>query len=370
MLGVAACAAAISGNASQAQQTIADLDAVLEPIRAEFKLPALAAVVIKGGNIAARGAVGLRKAGSNASVTVNDKFHIGSCTKSMTATLAAMLVEEGKLTWQTKCADVLPEVAGSMHPDYRAVTLEQLLVHRGGVPRKPDPVAWARAWRMRGTPTQQRLEFVRAVLAKPPEAPPGTKSIYSNQGYSVVGAMLEKATGQAWEELMREKLFAPIGMASAGFGAPATVGKTDQPWGHVWSQGRAKPVPPGPEADNPPAIGPAGTVHCTLDDLARYAAFHLRAGRGEPALLKPASFEKLHTPPAGQDYAFGWIVCQRGWAKGKALTHNGSNTMFYTVLWLAPRKQFAVLVGTNLGGQGATEGCDRAAAALVGRFAN
>jgi CubicO group peptidase (beta-lactamase class C family) len=362
--------AAVLGSTCAAQESSTNLNAILEPIRDEFKLPALAAVVVKDGNIAARGAVGLRKAGSDVAVTIGDKFHIGSCTKSMTATLAAMLVEEGKLTWQTKFADVLPEAARSMHPDYRAITLEQLLAHRAGVPHKADPDAWAEAWKLRGTPTQQRLKFIRAVLAKPPEAPPGTKLIYSNQGYTAVGAMLEKLAGRAWEDLMREKLFAPLGMTSAGFGAPATVGKTDQPWGHIWFLWRAKSVPPGPQADNPPAIGPGGTVHCTLDDLAKYAAFHLRAGRGQPALLKPASFEKLHTPPAGQEYAFGWIVCNRGWAGGEALTHNGSNTMFYTVMWLAPRKQFAILVATNIGGKGTAEGCDRVAGALVRKYAD
>ncbi|MBI5394879.1 MAG: beta-lactamase family protein [Verrucomicrobia bacterium] len=370
MICIAWMVAVTISSTCQAQVESASLNVILEPIRGEFQLPALAAVVVKDSRIVARGAVGLRKADSDATVTPDDKFHIGSCTKSMTATLTAMLVEDGKLTWQTKLADALPEVASSMHPDYRAVTLEQLLAHRAGVPHKPEPTAWAEAWRMRGTPTQQRLEFIRAVLAKPPEAPPGTKYIYSNQGYTAVGAMIEKATGRAWEDLMREKLFTPLGMTSAGFGAPATVGKTDQPWGHVWSEERAKPIPPGPQADNPPAIGPGGTVHCTLDDLAKYAAFHLRAGRCQPALLSAASFEKLHTAVAGQDYAFGWIVCKRGWAGGEALTHNGSNTMFYTVMWLAPRKQFAILIATNIGGKGVPEGCDRVAAALVRKYAN
>lgn len=361
--------AAILGGTCAAQEASTNLNAILEPIRDEFKLPSLAAVVVKDGAIAARGAVGLRKAGSDVAVTANDKFHIGSCTKSMTATLAAMLVEEGKLTWQTKFADALPDVAGSMHPDYRAITLEQLLAHRAGVPHRPDPAAWAKAWKKRGTPTQQRLEFIRAVLAKPPEAPPGTKYIYSNQGYTAVGSMLEKVTGRSWEDLIRTRLFAPLGMTSAGFGAPASFGRTDQPWGHLWVSWRAKPIPPGPDADNPPAIGPGGTVHCTLDDLGKYAAFHLRTGRGRPALLKPASFAKLHTPLAGQEYAFGWIVCKRGWAGGEALTHNGSNTMFYTVMWLAPRKQFAILVATNIGGDHVRDGCDRAASILT-RYAD
>ncbi|MBM3892047.1 MAG: serine hydrolase, partial [Verrucomicrobia bacterium] len=165
--GFAVCGTLCAAGLVTAAQPVptADLKAVLEPIRDEFKLPALVAVVVKDSQIIARGAVGLRKAESDAAVTVADKFHIGSCTKSMTATVAAMLVEECRLTWQTKFADVLPEVAKAMHPDYRDITLELLLAHRAGVPNKPDPTAWADAWKKRGTPTQQRLEFIRAVLA-------------------------------------------------------------------------------------------------------------------------------------------------------------------------------------------------------------
>src|SRR5690606_14906599 len=98
------------------------------------------------------------------------------------------------------------------------------------------------------------------LLARKPEATPGTEKIYSNQGYAIAGVMLEKASGQTWEGLMQTMLFDPLGMTSAGFGAPATPGKVDQPWGHEPGLFGQKPVPPGPRADNPLAIAPAGAV--------------------------------------------------------------------------------------------------------------
>ena len=183
----------------------AEPDSSLEVIRKKHDLPALAVVVVKDCQICDRVAVGIRKWGDPTPVTTNDVFHIGSCTKSMTATLTAMLIEEGKLRWDTTIAEIFPELRGKMDKQYEAVTVEQLLHHRGGVPGAPPAAAWKRAWEEIGTPTQQRREFIEAVLRQPPEAAPGTKMIYSNQGYAIVGAMLEKITGQDYETLITEK---------------------------------------------------------------------------------------------------------------------------------------------------------------------
>jgi CubicO group peptidase (beta-lactamase class C family) len=153
-------------------------------------------------------------------------------------------------------------------------------------------------------------------------------------------------------------------MKSAGFGVPGTIGGLDQPWGHNRVNGKITPL----QSDNPPAIGPAGTVHCSLDDMARYTILHLQ-GQSDPAsLLKPETFRKLHTPPDGTDYACGWISLKRGWAGGKALMHNGSNTMWYLVMWLAPEKNFSVVVATNLAGPSAENGCDDVASAMIGKW--
>lgn len=338
---------------------------MLESIRAKHHLPALAAAVVVDGKVVAANAVGFRKNGGTEKVTVDDEFHLGSVTKSMTATVAAMLVEQGKISWTTTIGETFPELKSEIHPDYLSVTLEQLLSQRSGAPGDAPADLWSEAWAATGTPAEQRLAFVKGLLARKPEAKPGTKFIYSNQGYTIAGVMLEKATGKTWEDLLRSKLFEPLGMTTAGFGAPASIGRVDQPWGHTGSE----PVPPGPGADNPLAISPAGAVHCSVGDLAKYAAFHMAGERGGSKLLKAESFKKLHTVAAGnEDYALGWMVLNRPWANGRALMHNGSNTMFYIVVWMAPEKNCAVIVASNIGVDEAFEGCDEAAGNLIKQF--
>lgn len=367
LLVLAASTIAIIANAAvKSKPAPSKPSTSIDAIRQEHNLPALAVVVLKDGQICDRAAAGVRKFGDSTPVTTNDVFHIGSCTKSMTATLTAILIDEGKLRWDTTIAEIFPELRGKMDKRYEAVTVEQLLHHRGGVPGAPPSAAWKRAWQEKGTPTEQRREFIEAVLRQPPEAAPGTKMIYSNQGYAIVGAMLEKITGTNYESLLTEKLFKPLRMDSAGFGPPGTTGKTDQPWGHTKKFSITIPV----QSDNPPAIAPAGRVHCSLDDLARYAMLHLQ--RGTNALLKPETLAKLHASPDGaeikhfmEDYAGGWVRMKRGWAGGPVLWHNGSNTMWYIVMWLAPDKSFAVIAATNIAGSEAEKGCDDAATAMI-----
>lgn len=357
----AACAATHS-----MEMAVVDCTDQLEPVRVRFELPALAAAVVRDDRLVALGACGVRRWATDARVTPSDKFHIGSLTKSMTATLAARLVEQGKIRWDSTLGEVFPERAARFDPAYRQVTLEQLLAHQGGVPASLQADGlWASLWERREPPREQRLYLLDRLTSRPPEVPPGTKHLYSNGGYALAGAMLERVTDQAWEELIRRELFDPLEMSSAGFGAPATPGQMDQPWGHLFRKRGYQPIPPGPRADNPPAIAPAGAVHCSLPDLARYARFHLRGARGRESWLTPRSFEKLHTPVGASDYAMGWIVVRREWAADRALTHAGSNTMFFAVVWLAPARDFAVVVATNAGGSAAEQACDRAAWLLI-----
>jgi len=348
----------------------ASLDETLEAIRAKAHLPALAAAVVRSNTIVAAGAVGLLKDGSPEKVTVDDKFHIGSCTKSMTATLAGMLVEQGDLAWETTIGQAFPDWRATIHPAYTNVNLEQLLSHRGGVPGDLTPNGlWKSVWQHSSEPpTEQRIFLARELLKKAPATPPGKVFQYANAGYTIAGVMIEQREHKPWEELLTRRLFEPLGMKSAGFGAPATPGKVDQPWGHVFRDGKLVSIPPAPSGDNPAAIGPGGTVHCSVLDFARYANFHLQGDRGTGKLLKKETFAKLHTPIPGQEYALGWIVVQRPWAKGRALTHMGSNTMNTAVVWIAPEVDFAVVVMTNLGGKEAEAACDHVASALIGQF--
>ena len=357
-------------KAGGAEVNVRDIGGLLGPIIEKHKIPGMAAAIVRGWNVEAEGVAGVRKAASPELVTVQDKFHLGSDTKAMTATVCAMLVEEGKLKWSTTIAEVFPAWAPKMDPGFRAVTLEQLLTNRGGAPNNLDRGGlWGRLWAFKGTPVGARQALMEGVTAEPPEAPPGSKYIYSNAGFAIAGHMAEEVMGKSWEELMRERLFVPLGMTSAGFGAPGDKEAVNQPYGHTE---KGKPVDPGPRGDNPVAIGPAGIVHCTIGDWAKFAALHLRGDEGDARLLKTETFKKLHTPAGGgaggePKYACGWIVTSRPWAGSgeRVLTHAGSNTMWYCVAWIAPEKDFAVLVACNEGGDEAAKACDEAAAALI-----
>lgn len=344
----------------------------LEPLREEYNLPALSGAVIYNGRIKSLGVTGVRKAGSNVNVEIDDQFHIGSCTKAMTATLIGMLVEQDKLQWDMTLLEVFPGMRGKMRPDYYNVTLKQLLAHRGGFP--PPEKTWPKGksfqdmHNLPGTARQQRLAYVKMMLTQKPEVKPGTKYIYSNTDYVVAGVIAEQAANTSWETLMEEMIFEPLGMKTAGFGAMGTPGRIDQPWQHKIANGRLQAVEPGRLSDNPPAIGPSSTVHCSIGDWARFIQFHLNGAEKDTVLLKKNTFSVLHTPILNGNYALGWVVTQRSWAGGRVLTHTGTNQMNFAVVWMAPDRNFAVLVASNQGGGNVSKACDKTASLLIKNF--
>jgi len=356
----------------------------------------LAAVVLRGERIIAQGVAGVRKRGDAERITLDDLFLLNSCTKPMTATLVAMLIDVGKLNWTTTLGEVFADTVKPMHPAWEKVTLAQVLAHRAGLPLDPDGLARVfdllrapyaslrsgselmRPARARlGTLPQQRLEITRQALSRPPGILPNTKYWYSNVGYILAGAELEHLTGNAWEDLMHERLFQPLGIRTGGFGSPGTAGKTDQPWGHSSFVGR--PIDPGtPAAQFPQYYGPAGTAHMTMTDWAKFVGLHLRGDPANPhcraALLQQDTFAELHAVAPSATYSPGWVmrgltfvttgdaapaVAYRGgafisttsWAKGtrqgdtgRRLWHGGSNGMSHSVACIAPEIELAVLV--------------------------
>jgi CubicO group peptidase (beta-lactamase class C family) len=349
-----------------------DLNEILEPIRKKYALPAMAGAIIIQGQTTAWGATGFRKNGNDVKVTSNDKFHIGSCTKAMTATIIAMLVERGKLRWDITLSAAFPDMAKEMYPDYRNVTLCHLLDHRGGLPPSnqslPKGKSFMDMYNLPGSAMEQRLVYARMILRQEPEAKPGTKYIYSNAGYSIAGVIAEQVMKTPWEILMRTMLFEPLGMTTAGFGAMGSPGKIDQPWQHRMNNGKLIAVEPGRYSDNPPVLGPGGTVHCSVKDWAKFITVHLGGPKGEGDLLKSETFALLHTAGFGGDYASGWVVTKRDWAQGKVLRHAGSNTMNFAVVWMAPKRNFAVLVASNQGGGDVEKACDEACGTLIKEF--
>lgn len=373
-----------SGQKHTETVVVQDVSKILEPIARNYHIPAMAGLVVKGDAIVMEGITGVRKKGTNIKATLDDLWHLGSCTKSMTATLCAILVEKGILKWDLTLEDAFPDVAKKMHKEYRKVTLSQLLTNRGGLPgdllQRKD--LWDDLWHFKGSPKEARRCLLERVVIRIPETIPGTKDVYSNAGFAVAGHIAETITGKEYEELMQEYIFAPLNMKTTGWGAPGTwtnLGRVDldEPWGHKKNGSPVKPLKntaDGKGSDNPIAIGPAGRLHCTIKDWAKYVSIHLRGSELNPnkeyGLLSGESFKKLQTPPDSlSDYCYGWICVDRAWAgfekESKVLTHAGSNTMWYCVTWIAPKRDFAVLICTNIGGSLAEKGADEACWALI-----
>jgi len=320
------------------------LASVVTDLRKEKKLVGLAAMVMIDGHVEGVAAVGERKKGSGVRLELDDRWHLGSITKSVTATMIARLIESGQMQWSDTVGECLPDAM--MHEEWKRVTLRQLLTHTAGAP--PNFPLWVALKTPALGPecTRARREAVLNVVAEKPLGPPGERFAYSNVGYTIAGAMAERATGATWEELVKRDVFEPLKLAGVGFGPPKSP-SCEQPRGHKVVLGWKVSVDD--DADNTPIMGPAGTVHMTLRDLCNYAMEHLRGELGTGKLLTAETYKQLHAPELS-NYACGWVKKRPSYAIPHTLYwHNGSNTMWYALVVFIPGKNMAVAVASNDG---------------------
>ncbi len=315
--------------------------------------------------------MGVRKMGQTAAVTRDDRFYFGANVKAMTATLVAMLVEQGKLSWGSRPRDLFPELARSFDRTLADVTLEQILAHRAGIVPLTDLNELAQAPSFEGDGAQQRLAFVAWALSRTPSPPAGQYS-YSNAGYVVAAAMAERASAESWETLIKTRLFQPLGI-EAGFGWPAQDAP-NQPWGHIFSSGAFVPHDPQEPTERLPAfLWPAGALSTSVEQYSRFLRLHLRGLRGANDLVSAETFKKLHAPVGsalenGTSYALGWGIVAIGGVTTSA--HDGSAGTFYVSAALQPDRDLAVAVVTNAGGEQAGAGCGSAVLQLLERYRN
>ncbi|MGB5304417.1 MAG: serine hydrolase domain-containing protein [Gemmatimonadota bacterium] len=340
---------------------------VLEPIRAAWDVPALGALMIVQGQVLETAAVGRRSLSSAERVSTQDLWHVGDLTKSMTATLAGVLVEAGHLDWTTTVAQAMPDVAAVIRVEYEDVRLEELLSHTSGLANDLTGTTWWSQLPHSDPLPDQRVALSTELMQNRAGAPRG-EYLYSNGGYIVAGAMIERVMGEQWEDLIVTHVFNPLGMFTASFGAPGRAGSYLQPWGHALENGNYSPVEPGPAADSPEVVGPAGTVHMSMADLARYAAAHIAGARGADGLVTAETFAKLHQQAPGTASGLGWLLAVRTWANGIALHHEGSNQFWYANMWLAANRDVGVLAISNAGEVRAYDATVATVDALVERF--
>ena len=338
------------------------LESSIRQLRSETGLTGVAAAVMTDGRLKGVAVSGERRRGMGIAVTVDDRWHAGSIAKSMTATLIAVLEHEGKLSIDAALPALLPEI--EMAGGWRSCTLHDLLTHTAGVPAD-FPVKVLKVWPDTAEElVAARRRFIAEILGAEPESPGGEEFSYSNVGYSIVGHIAETIGGAPYEALMAQKVFIPLEMKSAGFGAPKGGKPNEEPLGHMkllWFRFAVDPFDR--HADNTPVMAPAGGVHLSIRDLARYGAVHLEGARGTAASLLPQeSWQRLQTPYL-EDYAYGWVrYKRREWAGGPLLWHNGSNTLWYALLMLLPAKNTVLAFATN---DGAIEEAEKAFVGLA-----
>jgi CubicO group peptidase (beta-lactamase class C family) len=378
---LAALAVACTLGTAQAQDS---LDAMVKGETEQAGFPAMAAAVVVKGKLLAVGTGGTRRVGTVTPLTHNDRFHIGSDTKAMTSLMAAMMVEAGKLRWDSTFEQVFPELAAGMDAGVKRVTLAQLLSHTSGLPsdNADFDALLAKVVFEPGNLNDQRYWMVKQTVTKPLAREPGVSFAYSNLGYTMAGAMIERVGEKSWEELIFDRVFTPLQLTTAGIGPQATLGRIDAPLGHVMVDGRLKAMIGGPDADNPLVISPAGTAHMSVIDFARWGGWMAGQGKRAPFLVKPETMKKLVTPvismsaastssttvAGAAQYALGWGSTKMAWTDYPVAFHGGSNNMNKAYIWVDTERDASIVVMTNVATPNTDDVMQKLAGKLYGRY--
>ncbi len=315
--------------------------------RSEYGLPAVAAAVVTGDSVLEIGAVGIRRLGTDDSVRLDDRFHLGSNTKAMTGFVAAALVERGLISWDTRIVDALPRFKSSARAAYRKKTLLDLLTHRAGIVPMMSGAEFKPVAAFKGDIGSRRLAFAGWLLRQPPVSPDTVLGYrYSNGGFAVAAAMLERAAGRSWEQLMADELFARAGI-DGRFGWPA-FDEATQPWGHYCDavNGQLVPHDPHEKYRMPDVCAAAGDVNMSIGDYARFLQVNLLGLSGRDTVIRSATCRFLHT--CGDTlvrYSIGWV---KGKYEGRPVSfHNGSAGTFYCTALVFLDRDLALAIMVN-----------------------
>lgn len=319
------------------------LNSIADKYQKEYKIPGIAISVIKTDTIY-YGVAGVKKCGDSEEINLSSKFQIASNTKAITATIAALIVEESKIEWNSKLIEVVPELEGKVRKEYYDITLEDLLSNRGLV--QPFEEDGSKEWK--GIPpsiinsNNSKLDFAEYALNLNPVVISKDNHSYSNGGFIIAALMLEEASGQSWRELI-EKMNLKYDI-NAFIGFPNQEIQTGT-YGHKKRFGKYKAVLPADEYNFEFDFSPAGNLSININDFSKFIRHHLNGLFGEDNILKATTYHKLHY--GHEKYSLGWYNGNIGDTNQKFSYHGGSLGTYSSAVMLSADREVAIIILVN-----------------------
>ena len=330
----------------------------IDSIRIRFDIPAVAFGVVRDDSILLQGAIGVREINTNDSITIYDKFHIGSDSKALTSFIAGKLVDNGLISWNTKFFDLFPELKATSKPGYYEIELKDLLSHRAFI----DPFKGGNQWnileqfyKIDTTKTRSNYNFSKFLLTLEPTKYDSTEIYkYSNAGYLLAALMLEKVSNKTYEHLI-EKIKKDLSL-DFQIGWPRQL-NSNQPVGYI------SPIELGLSKESglielPDSIlnddmfkdfqyycRPAGDLCVSITDYLKFIQLNLAGLNGQNNYLKSETYDFIFN--GEKDYSMGW----GNWIlNGKHhYGHSGSLVTFYTYTEIIKESKVAIVIMMNAG---------------------
>ena len=332
---------------------LAGLDTYIAKAVDAWRIPGLAAAVVKDGRVVFAKGYGVRERGKSAPVDTHTLFAIGSTTKAMTAALIAMLVDEKKVEWDAPVTRYLPWFQLKDASATRELMVRDLLTHRAGLGNADY------LWYGQANSTDEILHRVRLI---DPAYPIRSGFIYQNIMYAAAGAVVEAASGRSWAEMLKTRILEPLGMTETIPTAATLTSQSNVASPHDIVNGRVTVI----ENASVDPVAAAGAVWSNVNDMAKWMQFLLDGGRvgglDGKRLISERSFAELFTPqtiapfdmypttritkPHWMTYGFGWF--QQDY-RGQAVDfHTGSIDGMVAIHGLIRDERLGVYVLANL----------------------
>jgi CubicO group peptidase (beta-lactamase class C family) len=327
-------------------------DEVVQAEMVRQKIPGVAIAVIHKGTIKKLAGYGFANVEHNAPATAETVFHAGSTAKQLTAMAVMLQVEEGKLSLDDPITKFFPDAP----PGWQAILIRNLLTHTSGI----ADYTFESVDQLRRDVTDD--EFARLAYGLKLEFPPGARWNYSNTGYVLLGIIVQKVTGRSYGEILRERIFVPLGMKTARVFSEEDI-VPHRSAGYQLVKGELKN-----QEWMAPSLNatPDGGLYLSATDWAAFAA-----GIRTKAVLKPESWAEMFKPVrlnSGRTYpyGFGWVVDDE---KGQTRHHHGGRMRgFRTYISRYVDEDLIVVVLTNLSDADAEEISDRITALINQRL--